>query len=96
VYDTQSDVSESPRPTRWLGLPPYALKGRANRKQPNSAVTGGYLKRTPERLREPAPQVEAKLLTLARAGGRQMERTEVRDAGTSGGVIPRRLGLNSC
>ena len=38
-----------------------------NHKQPNSDVTGGYLRLTPERLREPAQQVEDRLLKLARA-----------------------------
>ena len=49
-----------------MGLPPYALKGLVNHKQPNSDVTGGYLLLTPERLRVPAQQVEDKLLSLAR------------------------------
>lgn len=40
-------------------------KGLVNHMQPNSDVAGGYLKLTPERLREPAQQVEDRLLTLA-------------------------------
>jgi hypothetical protein len=47
-------------------LLPYALKGLVNHKQPNSDVTGGYLKLTPERLREPAQAVEDRLLALAK------------------------------
>jgi hypothetical protein len=49
-----------------MGLPPYALKGLVNHKQPNSDVTGGYLKLTPERLREPAQAVADRLLRLAK------------------------------
>lgn len=50
------------RYTEGQGLPPYALKGLVNHKLPNSDVAGGYLKLTPEGLREPAQQVEDMLL----------------------------------
>jgi integrase len=49
-----------------LGLPPYAMKALVNHKQPGGDVTGGYLKLTPSRLREPAQQVENALLRMAR------------------------------
>jgi hypothetical protein len=47
-------------------VPAYALKGLVNHKQPNSDITGGYLKLTPERLREPAQAAEDELLRLAK------------------------------
>ena len=49
-----------------MDFPLYAHKTLVNRKQPNSAVTGGYLRLTPERLREPAQQVEDELLRLVK------------------------------
>jgi integrase len=49
-----------------LDLAPYALKALVNHKQPDSDVTGGYLRMTPERLRKPAQLVEDKLLRLAK------------------------------
>jgi hypothetical protein len=64
-----------------LGLTPYALKGLVNHKQPNSDVTGGYLKLTPERLREPAQQVEDRLLQLAKVRRGRSRRTQVPDTG---------------
>jgi hypothetical protein len=39
-------------------------------KQSNSDVTGGYRKRVPEWLREPAQQVEGRLMQLAKVGSR--------------------------
>jgi hypothetical protein len=56
-------------PTQPLAVHPrpghYTL---VNHHQPNSDVTGCYLKLTPERLREPAQLVEDRLLKLARTG----------------------------
>jgi hypothetical protein len=72
-----------------LGLPPYALKSLVNHKQPTSDVTGGYLTLTPERLREPAQQVEERLprLAKARCGGKQESRTRGDVSGVANGPL---------
>jgi hypothetical protein len=49
-----------------LGWPAYALQGLVNRKQPNSDVTGGYLKLAPAPRRVPAQQVQDRLLMVAK------------------------------
>lgn len=46
---------------------PNASKCLVNHNQPMSDVTGGYIKLTPKRAREPAQQVEDRLLRLARS-----------------------------
>lgn len=68
-----------------------ALKSLVNHEQPNSDVTGGYLKLTPDRLREPAQQIEDRLLKLARAtrGQRQATPERAADRGRQG-IQPRR------
>ena len=80
-------MAEAPESlTEGLGLPLYALKGLIEHKQPNSDATEGYLRVTPEPLREPAQQVEDRLLKLARVGRGQSkvapERLETSDKAT--------------
>jgi len=66
-----------------LGLYPYALKGLVNHKQPNRDVTGGYLKFTPERLREPAQAVEDRLLKLAKVRRDREKRASVTESASA-------------
>jgi hypothetical protein len=67
-----------------LDLPLYTLKGLLSHEQPNSDWTGGYLVPTPERLHEPARQVEDRRLQL----------TKVNGGGTVHSVTGRRFGID--